>query len=109
VSIRAAVEATAATEYPAQIDPAADLTIVPSRLVEELDLLPVGEVPILGVGGRWEKLPSFLVHIEVRGTPPARLVKVLACPGEPYILLGRDILNHFRITLDGPSLLLDIE
>jgi hypothetical protein len=38
-----------------------------------------------------------------------RLVKVLASLEEPYVLLGRDVLNHFRITLDGPNLVLDIE
>jgi predicted aspartyl protease len=102
------VDGTTAVESPAQLDTAADLTIIPSRLVEELGLLQVNEVPILGVGGRFDILPAFLVLIEIRGTSP-RLVKVLSSPEEPYVLLGRDVLNHFRITLDGPNLVMDIE
>jgi hypothetical protein len=34
---------------------------------------------------------------------------VLAIANEPFVLLGRDVLNHFRMTLDGPNSLLDIE
>jgi hypothetical protein len=108
VSVRAAVDGTMSAESPAQLDTAADLTIIPSRLVEELGLPQVGEVRIFGVGGRSDTLPAFLDLLEIRGTSP-RLVKVLSNPEEPYVLLGRDVLNHFRITLDGPNLALDIE
>ena len=34
------------------------------------------------------------------------LYNQVASPLEPYVLLGRDVLNHFRITLDGPNLVL---
>ncbi len=108
VSVRAAVDGTTAAESAAQVDTAADLTVIPSRLVDELGLLQVNEVPILGVGGHLEILRAFLVFIQIRETSP-RLVKVLSHPEEPYVLLGRDVLNHFRITLDGPNLVLDIE
>jgi len=48
VSVCAAVEATAAVESPAQLDTAADLTVIPLRLVEELQLDQLSEFPILG-------------------------------------------------------------
>jgi hypothetical protein len=60
-------------------------------------------------------------------SPPAPFVYVSVCaavggtmssespaqrdtnPQEPYVLLGRDVLNHFRITLGGPNLALTID
>jgi hypothetical protein len=95
-------------ECPAQLDTAADLTVIPSRLVNELQLDQLGELPILGVGAHLATLPTFLVQIQIRDLP-ARVVEVVASHDEPYVLLGRDILNQFRITLDGPNLLLEIE
>jgi Retroviral aspartyl protease len=108
VSIQAPVGERAMAECPAQLDPAADLTVIPSRLVKELQLDQLGELPILGVGAHLEILPTFLVQIGIR-EKPAHLIKVLASPEEPYVLLGRDVLNHFRITFDGPNLMLEIE
>lgn len=108
VSVCAAVEGTAAAECPAQLDTAADLTVIPSRLVEDLQLDQLSEFPILGVDGHLSTLPTFLVQIRIRELSP-RVVEVVASPLEPYVLLGRDVLNHFRITLDGPNLVFDIE
>ena len=62
VSVCAAVEGTAAAGCPAQLDTAADLTVIPSRLVEELQLDQLSEFPILGVDGHLSTLPTFLVH-----------------------------------------------
>jgi hypothetical protein len=107
-SVRAALEATADVECPAQIDTAADLTVITLRLVGELQLDQLSELPILGVDGHLSTLPTFLVQFEIRELPP-RVVEVLASPEEPYVLLGRDVVNQFRITLDGPGLMLDIE
>ena len=102
------MEGTATTECPAQLDTAADLTVIPSRLIQDLGLDQLSELPILGVNGHLLTLPTFLVQIQIRELPP-QVVEVLASPQEPYVLLGRDVLNHFRITLDGPKLVLDID
>ena len=107
-SVGGPVEGTPSLECPAQLDIAADLSVIPWRLAEELQLDQLGEFPVLGLGGHLATLPTFLVQIQIRGMPP-QLVKVLASLEEPYVLLGRDVLNHFRITLDGPNLMLDIE
>ena len=39
---------------------------------------------------------------------PAQIDKVVASSGEPWVLLGRDILNAHRLFLDGPQLTLEI-
>ena len=46
---------------------------------------------------------------EVEKTVGATDVLVAACHTEPYILLGRDVLNGFRIVLDGPALRIELE
>ena len=108
VSVRAVAVNSAVAECPAQLDTAADLTVIPTRLVDELQLDQLGELSILGFGADLETLPTFLVQIQIRDLP-SQLVEVLASHDEPYVLLGRDILNQFRIMLDGPNLVLEIE
>ena len=76
--------------------------------MEEVQLGQIGEFEAIGLGGHLMTLPTFLVRVQLRGLPP-HVVKVLASPAEPYVLLGRDVLNHFRVTLDGPNLVLEIE
>jgi hypothetical protein len=36
-------------------------------------------------------------------------VEAFASREEPHVLLGRDVLNHFRVLLDGPNLVLEME
>jgi predicted aspartyl protease len=107
-SVGAPVEGTSFVEFPAQLDTAADLSVIPWRIVEELQLNQLGEFEALGLGGHLVTMPTFLVQIQLRGMP-AQMVRVLASPEEPYVLLGRDVLNRFRVTLDGPSLILEIQ
>ena len=40
---------------------------------------------------------------------PPRVIRVVASRDEPYVLLGRDVLNGHRVILDGPRLHLEIE
>jgi hypothetical protein len=107
VSVRAPREGSAEVVVPAQLDPAADLSVIPGRLVEQLQLVPLDSVATLGFGGHLMTLPTFLVELQVRGLAPVTL-KVLASHDEPYALLGRDILNRFTIVLDGPNLVLEM-
>lgn len=107
VSIRPPNEGSAEAVIPAQLDTAADLSVIPGRLVDELQLLPLDSVSALGFGGHLMTLPTFLVEIRVRDLGPV-CVKVLASPDEPYALLGRDVLNRYTVTLDGPNLVLEI-
>jgi hypothetical protein len=40
---------------------------------------------------------------------PAVMAEVVSSREEPYVLPGRDVLNLFRMLLDGPQLALEIE
>ncbi len=107
VTIRPPIDGVAGLELPAQLDTAADLSIIPGRLVDSLGLIPLEMMSVLGFGGHLQTLPTYLVEIRVRGLDAA-LVKVMASEDEPYVLLGRDVLNQFSIRLDGPNLALEI-
>ena len=90
----------AISDLPAQLDTAADLTVIPLRLIEQLGLVPFDAVPVLGFGGILTNVPTFLVRLALRGQDEVAL-EVLGSAQEPHILLGRDVLNRPRFVLDG--------
>ena len=87
----------------AQIDSAADISVIPWGVVDELQLVQFGEQVVGGFGGYTLEMPTFLIRIGLRGQPLNPL-KVLASREESFVLLGRDILNRFHLVLDGPSI-----
>jgi predicted aspartyl protease len=95
------------TDIPAQIDSGADRTVLPDQVVQELGLVEDGRLLFLGFAAEVVELPIFLIEVHIHDLAP---VTVRAALGEhePYILLGRDVLNLHRILLDGPQLTLEI-
>lgn len=75
-------------DVPAQLDTAADRTLLPQSLVQALNLPQIGTVPIGGVGGIIQSMPSYPVQLAVLDLSP-RPVEVVATTGEAWILLGR--------------------
>lgn len=69
-------------DLPAQIDTAADRTVIPGALVARLGLLPLDEIPVTGFGGQVLLVATYLVEIALRGQL-RRPVEVLAHEGEP--------------------------
>jgi len=86
------IDGSKVTEIPAQLDTAADHTLVPLHYLNDLGLAPIDDIVIGGVGGTEETMPVFAVSLAVL-TLPARNLCVVAHPDEPWILLGRDVLN----------------
>jgi hypothetical protein len=96
-----------AVTVPAQIDTAADRTVVPLDRVKALGLEPIDELLIGGFGGTRQRVPLYLVLLAVQTFPPVT-VQVLAPADEPWVLLGRDVLNAHRLLLDAPNLVLEL-
>ena len=94
-------------EVPAQLDCAADITVIPWHVVEELQLVQFGEQSVGGFGGYTMELPTFLIQLGLRGHPLCP-VKVLASRDEAFALLGRNVLNQHCFVLDGPNLVLEV-
>jgi hypothetical protein len=91
----------------AQIDSAADRTVFPQSLIDALGAIATGAVSLLGFGGT----PTTCLLYEVLLSLPslsAIQLEVIAHADEPWVLLGRDVLNRYVITLDGPALRLTI-
>ena len=52
-------------------------------------------------------MSTYRVQIGIHEFPPV-MIEAIAHAEEPFVLLGRDVLNRFRLLLDGPQLLLEI-
>jgi len=94
-------------DVPDKVDSGADRTVIPTRLAEQIGLVEVERREFEGLGGVRVTLSLFDLLVTIRGCQPVA-VAAAGSDGEPYILLGRDVLNHFRIVLDGPNEKLEI-
>lgn len=94
-------------DLPAQLDTAADRTLIPDELAHALALPRSGTIPIGGVGGTISAVALHYAEITLPESNPLRL-EVVVCAGEPWVLLGRYVLNAVRMMLDGPQLALEI-
>jgi hypothetical protein len=103
VTLRCTETGQELADFPAQLDIAADRTVIPGKLVAHLQLAPLDELPVSGFGGQVFYLPTYLVELSIRSLQTFSL-EVISHPEEPFILLGRDVLNCHRIVLDGPRL-----
>ena len=88
----------------ALIDSGAGRTAIPGALVNDLNLRQISEASVSGLNpGQTEKYGIYLIDIECSGDSIDSL-PVIAVPGKPYVLVGRDILNRRVTVLDGPRL-----
>jgi hypothetical protein len=94
-------------DCPAQVDHGADRTVLPESLVIALGLPRTGTLVVGGLGGTVHHLSLHAVNLQIHNLVP--LSVVVACnAGEPWILLGRDVLNSYRVLLDGPGEMLEL-
>jgi hypothetical protein len=107
VTIAHPLTGAAVQDFPAQLDTAADRTVIPEDIVASLGLDFSGLIQILGVGGTVEEMTLYPVSLGIQQLPPL-VVEVVAHAKEKWVLLGRDVLNQYRIVLDGPNLTLEI-
>jgi hypothetical protein len=89
------------------VDSAADRTIVPGTVIAALELVQDGHAVFQGFGGQLLELPIYLVAVTVHDLP-AVMTRVALGEREPFLLLGRDVLNAHRFLLDRPQLALEI-
>lgn len=86
----------------AQIDTAADRTLVPLSLLQQLGLSPLRRITARGLGSIAQPVDEYEVDVEIPGVAIVS-TKVITHPSEPFVLIGREILNLFRVTFDGPN------
>lgn len=84
-----------------ELDTGADITIIPESLSIDLQLTPKDPVVMFGYDKNPAERPTYRVDLEILGYT-LRAVRVVAVPRDT-ILLGRDVLKHFIITLNGKA------
>lgn len=88
------------------VDSGSDATVVPSSIVQNLRLRRIRYTRVQGFGSEVERSPVFSLLISLEGHEP-EIIEVIAWD-EDYVLLGRDIINHWKALLDGPGLVLTV-
>jgi hypothetical protein len=89
------------------VDSGAEQTVQPYQLLMRLQV-PLGPpVAVYGFGGAGMSLMECDVEIALPGCAP-ELVAVLTGPANLHYVLGRDVLNRYRVVLDGPNQRLEI-
>jgi predicted aspartyl protease len=89
------------------LDTAADISVLPDAIVDQLELAPVAETMVAGFESHPVSARVYVVAVHIAGTRlyPARVVTHLA----GYALLGRNILNSLFVRLDGPDLQFEVK
>jgi predicted aspartyl protease len=91
-----------APESFALVDSGADRTLVPQGIIAQVQAPEVDRLEFEIGGGGLITLPIYRVTLAVRGFAPL-VADVAASDGEEAVLLGRDVLNLYTLTLDGPN------
>ena len=89
------------------LDTGAEVSVLP---VEILTALQIPKASSMSVEA-WDGSPTLVTtHIVTLGIADARLdsIEVVAAP-MPYAILGRDVLNHFILTLNGKNLSFELK
>lgn len=103
VSITVPGESPTGDNFSALVDTGADGTFVPTSILEDLDL------PILymtnvrsHLGESLHRVPVHRVDIILFGSLRLPGIEVVGDDWNDQIILGRNVLNLLRLTLDGP-------
>ena len=91
----------------AKLDTGASMSVIPQDWVERLRLMPLGVIDVSGFDEEWREVRTYMVDLAFDGFR-FDWVEVIASRRD-NVLIGRDILNHLKITLDGKNLTLNIE
>jgi len=90
----------------AKLDTGASITAIPERLISSLELVPVRTVTALDYKGTEQQHQSFFVHLVLNGMR-FDWVEVVSARMR-NLLVGRDILNRLKVTLDGKNLSFEV-
>ena len=96
VAIRAQREVTVT----ALLDSGADATMLPITVVRNVGARFVRKQRMRGVVGEFVEVSRYRVEVEIGGERLRRILAV-GTDAETEFILGRDVLNHLIVTLDG--------
>lgn len=85
-----------------KLDTGADLSVIPQQAVVALSLSPKGHVWARGYDGTYAQRVVYYVKMTVEGHDVG-VVRCIAMDRR-NVLLGRNVINRFILTLDGQQL-----
>jgi predicted aspartyl protease len=87
---------------PGKLGTGADMTVIPESLVSKLGLSAKAHLWARGYDGTFSHRPVYYVRFSIEGN---ELVAVRCIAADRQnVLVGRNVLNRFFITLDGKNL-----
>jgi predicted aspartyl protease len=89
------------------LDTGAEVSVLSVEILTALQIPKASDMSVES----WDGSPTFVTtYIVTLGIADARLdsVEVVAAP-MPYAILGRDVLNHFILTLNGKDLIFELQ
>lgn len=86
--------------FSALLDSGADGTMVPIDLLEAAEARCVGLARLRGITGAGMTVDVYVLNMRV-GSHWVRGVRVVAVAAHTGIVLGRNVLNHLIVTLNG--------
>jgi predicted aspartyl protease len=86
---------------PALIDTGSDLTAIPHTVVKRLHLYAVARIKVEGIDAYVTSTEIYTVRLAITGQP-VREMEVVQTE-QPFVILGRDWLEHYYLLLNGPE------
>lgn len=90
----------------ALLDSGADATSLPLHALREIGALPAESRWLRGVTGERHRVELYEVYLQIGAYGQYVLVVGDTFGGEAIV--GRDLLNHYVVTLDGPASVVEI-
>ena len=91
----------------ALVDSGADGTMIPLSILEDVDARRVDRMRMTGASGRSQTVDIYEVGVRI-GSFNVPKIYAVANPFNQEVLLGRDVLNQFVVTLNGLANIVEI-
>jgi len=107
IALRSLHEESNIVELPALVDSGSDGTMVPLRVLEQLNARRAGQAIIRGITGGRRVINLYEVTIQV-GNLALGKFQVVGDDVNDEIVLGRDVLNQLVVTLNGLAQVVEV-
>ncbi|MEM9774399.1 MAG: hypothetical protein AAF902_07450 [Chloroflexota bacterium] len=102
------IEQTESLSVRTLVDSGSDITSVPQRYLDHLNVRAVEEVSLTGIHGVKRNVKIYDVWLKLASHPPV-FIEVIGDQVNTDVILGRDVLNDYEVTLNGLASVTEIK